>query len=200
MSLLTGFIEHGRPTALTVLALSLQLPKRCRTDSSTSLKTAKHGPIFLACCHAACFPSPLCFWLAFRVRSELPKRLEKCLPYPTLAQEIREMRPAPAQLRVHVIRVDFDSNDGIPADARDEISAELRSHVFEPDADSAYLKDLANEIAEVGVRLRDRGYFKATAIAKLTTLQTEGADMSVVVAISATPPCQHLLDSFSTLN
>src|SRR5206468_10693749 len=26
---------------------------------------------------------------------QLPKRLEKCLPYPTLAQEIREMQPAP---------------------------------------------------------------------------------------------------------
>ena len=118
---------------------------------------------------------------------QLPKRLEKCLPYPTLAQEIREMQPAPAQVSVHVIRVDFDSNDDIPADAQDEISAELRSHVFKPDADSAFLKDLANEIAEVGVRgaLRDRGYFKATATAKLTTLQTEGADISVVVAISA---------------
>ena len=117
----------------------------------------------------------------------MPKKLEKCLPYFTLAQEIREMQPAPAQVSVHVIRVDFDSNDGIPADAQDEISAELRSHVFKPDADSAYLKDLANEIAEVGVpeALRDRGYFKATATAKLTTLQTEGADISVVVAISA---------------
>jgi len=97
------------------------------------------------------------------------------------------MQPAPAQVSVHVIRVDFDSNDDIPADAQDEISAELQSHVFKPDADSAFLKDLANEIAEVGVRgaLRDRGYFKATATAKLTTLQTEGADISVVVAISA---------------
>ena len=131
------------------------------------------APLFLACL-------PCAF-------GQLPKRLEKCLPYPTLAQEIREMQPAPAQVSVHVIRVDFDSNDDIPADAQDEISAELRSHVFKPDADSAFLKDLANEIAEVGVRgaLRDRGYFKATATAKLTTLQTEGADISVVVAISA---------------
>jgi len=131
------------------------------------------APLFLAC-----LPCAL---------GQLQKRLEKCLPYPTLAQEIREMQPAPAQVSVHVIRVDFDLNDDIPADAQDEISAELRSHVFKPDADSAYLKDLANEIAEVGVRgaLRDRGYFKATATAKLTTLQTEGADISVVVAISA---------------
>src|SRR5207249_8766185 len=86
------------------------------------------------------------------VFGQLPKRLEKCLPYPTLAQEIREMQPAPTRVRVHIIRVDFDSNDGIPQDAQEEISAELRRRVFEPEADSAYLKDLANEIAEVPVR------------------------------------------------
>ncbi len=94
---------------------------------------------------------------------QLPKRLEKCLPYPTFAQEIREMQPAPAQVRVHVTRVEFDPNDDIPADAQDEISAELRSRVFKPDADSAYQKDLANEIAEIPVRgaLRNRGYFQS---------------------------------------
>lgn len=129
---------------------------------------------------------------------QLPKRVEKCLPYPTLGQEIREMQPtgpvAP-QVRVRVIRVEFDSKDGVPAGAREEISAELRNRnrVFEPDANTAYLNDLANEIAEVGVRgaLRNRGFFKATAMAKLTPLQSEGADISVVVSISATPGPQY---------
>ncbi len=124
---------------------------------------------------------------------QLPKRLEKCLPYPTLAQEIREMQPAPAQVRVHVTRVEFDPNDDIPADAQEEISAELRRRVFKPDADSAYQKDLANEIAEVPVRgaLRNRGYFKVTAIAKLTVLWSEEADVGAAVAISATPGPQY---------
>ena len=80
-----------------------------------------------------------------------------------------------------------------PADAQEEISAELRSHVFEPDAESPYLNDLANEIAFVPVMeaLRARGYFKATGTAKLTPLQTEGADISVVVTLSATPGLQY---------
>ena len=122
------------------------------------------------------------------VFGQLPKRLEKCLPYPTLAQEIREMQPAPARVRVHVIRVEFDSNDGIPADAQEEISGKLQSRVFEPALDSAYLNDLENEIADVGVRgaLRDRGYFKVIATARLTPLWREGTDISVVVTISAT--------------
>ena len=127
------------------------------------------------------------------VFGQLPKRLEKCLPYPTLAQEIREMQPAPARVRVHVIRVEFDSNDGIPADAQGEISGKLQSRVFEPVLDSAYFNDLESETAEVGVRgaLRDRGYFKATATARLTPLWREGTDISVVVVISATPGPQY---------
>src|SRR5437899_12868330 len=80
---------------------------------------------------------------------QLPKRVEKCLPYPTLAQEIREKEPPPRRVKVHVIRVDFDSNDGIPADAQDEISSELRNHMIEPDADTASLKDLATAASEI---------------------------------------------------
>lgn len=152
------------------------------------MKTAKHKPIFLCMIARRSLPvvmvlvafSPCAF-------GQSPERLEKCPTYPTSAQEIRDMQLAPTPVRVHVIRVDFDSNDSIPTDAQEEISAELRSHLFEPDADSVYLKDLANEIAEVPVMgaLRDRGYFRATATAKLTALHEKGADISVVVAISA---------------
>jgi len=56
------------------------------------------------------------------------------------------------RVRVRVIRVEFHSNDGIPANARREISTGLRSQVFQPAADTAYLDDLANEIAEVAVQ------------------------------------------------
>ena len=123
---------------------------------------------------------------------QLPKRLEKCLPYPTLAQEIREKQPEPKRVSVHVLRLDFDSDDGIPVDAQQEISDELRSRVFETESDSPYLKDLADEIAEVPVRaLRDRGYFKASATVKLTALQSDGEDISVVVTINATPGLQY---------
>jgi len=132
---------------------------------------------------AVCIPS------AF---GQLPKRVEQCLPYPSLAQEIREMRtgdPSPPRVRVRVTHVEFDSKDVLPANAQDEISAELQSHVFERDADTVYLNDLANEIAEVGVRgaLQNHGYFRATAAAKLAVLQTDGAEISVAAAIIAAP-------------
>lgn len=127
---------------------------------------------------------------------QLPKRVEKCLPYSTLAQETREMRPAdpaPPRVRVRVIRVEFDSKDDVPPDVREEISAGLRSHVFERDADAAYLEDLANEIAEVNARgtLQDRGYFTVIAAAKLVAIQAEGREVSDEVIISAKTGAQY---------
>ena len=94
---------------------------------------------------------------------------------------------------MHVIRVEFDSKDGIPANVREEISTELRSHVFEREANTAYLNDLADEIAEVGVggALQNRGFFRARAVAKLTALRSDGADIPVAITISATPGTQY---------
>lgn len=130
---------------------------------------------------------------------QLPKRVERCLPYPTLAQEIREMQSPDLvpRFKVHVIRVEFDSRDGVPADVREEISTELRSRVFRCvlrcDPETVYLYDLANEIAEVTVRgaFRDRGYFRVAAGAKLTPLKREGEDISVVASISVRPGPQY---------
>lgn len=127
---------------------------------------------------------------------QLPKRVEKCLPYPTVAQEIRDMQPvdpvAPA-VTVRVNRVEFDGHNGIPEDAKEEILEELRSHVFHRDAHTAYLDDLANEIAEVAVRggLQNRGYFKATPAAKLTITDDQGTEISVAAIISAEPGPQY---------
>ena len=127
---------------------------------------------------------------------QLPKRVEKCLPYPTLAQEIRDMQPvdpvAPA-VPVRVNRVEFDRRNGIPEGAKEEILEELRSHVLHPEAHAAYLDDLANEIAEVvvGSALQNRGYFKATPAAKLTISEDQGTEISVVAIISAEPGPQY---------
>ena len=126
----------------------------------------------------------------------LPKRVEKCLPYPTLSQEIKAAQPtepAPALVRVHVLRVEFNSDDGIPADVQEEISTELEKQVFGREANSAYLNHLAQEIGDVAVRkaFRNRGYFKVSDTASLTTLSSEGADIYVAAEVHATPGPQY---------
>jgi len=47
--------------------------------------------------------------------AQLPKRLERCLPNPTLAQEIRDMQKEvePKKVTLHVARVEFDPKSGI---------------------------------------------------------------------------------------
>lgn len=124
---------------------------------------------------------------------QLPRRVEKCLPYPTLAQEIRDMQPVPRHVSIRVIRVEFDSSYSVPADARDEILTDVEGHVFERNGGTAYLDDLANEIAEVPVRgaFQNRGYFKVMATAKLTPLQSEGEDIRVVASIGVTLGLQY---------
>jgi hypothetical protein len=94
--------------------------------------------------------------------AQLPKRLERCLPNPTLAQEIRDMQPEPQKVTLHVARVEFDQKSGIPMQLQREITADVRRGTFQEDEDSDYLKKAANEIAEVGVRgpLQNRGYFR----------------------------------------
>jgi outer membrane translocation and assembly module TamA len=139
---------------------------------------------------------PLLFVFLPSATGQLPKRVERCLPYPTLVQEIREMEapnPEPPRVRVHVIRVEFNPGDGILASVQGEISTHLRSQVFERNASATYLKELAEEIAEVGVvgALQNSGYFRARATAKLTALGGEGTDIDVAVAISVTPGKQY---------
>jgi outer membrane protein assembly factor BamA len=101
--------------------------------------------------------------------------------------------PVALAVTVRVNRVEFDKHKDIPEDVKGEISEELRSHMFHPEAHTAYLDDLANEIAEVAVRgaLQDRGYFKATAAAKLTTTDNQGSEISVAAIISAEPGPQY---------
>jgi len=128
--------------------------------------------------------------------AQLPKRVERCLPYPTLVQEIREMQtpePEPSQVSVHVTRVEYYPEDGIPASVREVISTQLRSEVFERYASTPYLQELAEEIAEVGVIgvLQNRGYFRARATAKLTALGSRGGDLDVAAAINVTPGTQY---------
>jgi len=129
------------------------------------------------------------FWCAMPSVAQLPKRLERCLPNPTLAQEIRDMQKEvePEKVTLHVARIEFDSKSGIPLELQREISARVVGATFEEDADTDYLKEAADEIAEVAVRgvLQSKGYFRVLLDAKLTALKVEGSSIQVAAVISA---------------
>ena len=93
----------------------------------------------------------------------------------------------PQKVSLHVERVEFDPESGIPVELQREISAKVKREGLEEDEDSDYLGEAAKEIAEVPVRavLQNKGYFRVLTDAKITVLKTDGLDIQVVAAVSA---------------
>ena len=99
--------------------------------------------------------------------AQLPRRLERCLPYPTLAQEIRAMQeetkppepePSPSP-RVVIASVQFAPRIYLPRPVRDRIARSIKSPRFYDDSELSWLA----EMQDVGIRgaLQDSGYFDA---------------------------------------
>jgi outer membrane translocation and assembly module TamA len=125
--------------------------------------------------------------------AQLPKRVEKCLPYPTLAQEIRDMQPTSSRMSVSVSRVEFGAMDDLPEDAKQEIVAKLRTQIFHPATGPAYIDDLTREIVEVPVMaaFQNRGYFKAQPAVHIEILNNQDSLITVSVTINVAPGPQY---------
>src|SRR5258708_16633476 len=115
--------------------------------------------------------------------AQLPERFKHCLPYPTLADEIAEMkastsRPKPKVIKFVVDEVEFDGAIHLPQDALTQLVAEIRGNEFEG---SGWL----NQIVEVTVRnaWQDQGYFTFHATAESRVLSTTTGIQHVSVTI-----------------
>jgi hypothetical protein len=101
------------------------------------------------------------------VRAQLPPRLEGCLPYPTLAEEIRNMTGTEAEETVKVKAtfedIRFEVSTRLPHDVQRELTTSILETEFTGEPDS-WLGDLE----EVGISgfLRNQGYFRAASRAK----------------------------------
>jgi outer membrane protein assembly factor BamA len=129
------------------------------------------------------------------IRAQLPPRLERCLPYPTLAQEIKEVHGtneenpefAPRQPRITIASVDFLGQTGLSKRAQERLVREfMRSRQPYYDSDA---KSLLDEFLEVGVTgtLRHRGYFHAKAEGEADLLSADALERrySFTVRIAA---------------
>ena len=101
------------------------------------------------------------------LHAQLPARLERCLPYPTLSQEISSMQektraqepePVPTP-RVIIVSIQFALVTHISESVRSRIIRSIKSPQFHDDAKMDWLE----ELQDVGIRgtLQDSGYFKA---------------------------------------
>jgi len=113
----------------------------------------------------------ICLWL-LQLCAQLPPRLERCLPYPTLAQELHAMNEQPKPLapeppptpKVVIAAIAFAPGTHIPPSVRDRIIGSIRSPQFYDDPDQSWLQEM-QEVGVLGVLL-DSGYYRATAKAE----------------------------------
>ena len=131
------------------------------------------------------------------VRAQLPQRLERCLPYPTLAQEIEAMRQdtesEASAPRIVFVSVDFQGETRLPQTLQTQLTTSLKRrraqfYGFDP-------APLLDEFQEVAVRgaLRERGYFRAQVDAESHLLSANPRERRYSVTFRVTNGLQYRL-------
>jgi outer membrane translocation and assembly module TamA len=133
--------------------------------------------------------------------AQVPRRLTKCLPYPTLEEEIEDMRaevrakmaangeaPLPAP-KVIIDEIKFDAPIHLPDSVRDELLNSIKEHEFA--ADSKWLE----EIEEVPIRgaWQDNGYFKVKVSAQALPLGGDATHQHYSVIVHVDEGLQYRL-------
>jgi len=164
-------------------------------------------------CALLCTTFALIF--ASPARAQLKRRLERCLPYPTLQEEIAEMNAeveekerraaimagyadthtsAPPERKVIIDDVEFAPPTSLPESTRAEIAADLKADPLSP---RSYDKKPggSSEFEEAGVRgaFQDRGYFKVLATAEVRSIRSDAEYDHVAVTIHAEEGPQYRL-------
>jgi len=116
--------------------------------------------------------------------AQIPARLKRCLPYPTLAEEVSQTisqnreEPGAAARSVVVDSVKLVGGASLPDDVRRKLVASV------PHA-GGFSPDWLREVEEVGARgaLQDAGYFKASVEAAAQTRSTDSASQHVAISL-----------------
>ena len=137
--------------------------------------------------------------------AQLPRRLEQCLPYPTLAEEIQDMReevqakmnpgasPLAPETGGSIEVIKFEGQVHLPAIVLDKLIAELKQHGF----GSGYW--WLDEIQEVPIRSawQDNGYFKVMTTAESHLIDGDFAHLYFSVTVHVDEGLQYRLANVS---
>jgi len=123
------------------------------------------------------------------VRAQLPQRLKRCLPYPTLADEISEMKANTPHPKVIIDDLKFDGAIHLPEEVLAQLVAEIKRHEFQTDS------DWLGDSVEVPVRnaWQGQGYFRALVTAESQVLSADSATRHVSVTVHVNEGPQYRL-------
>ena len=129
------------------------------------------------------------------VRAQLPRGLEKCLPYPTLAEEIRQMQEEIKQMqgetprpRVTIDTVTFQGAIHLPKPSTAQVAARFEHATF--DRDSSWLEALQEAVTDAW---QQHGYFYAKVSAQTRVLSGDSTDQRVSVTVHVDDGVQYRL-------
>jgi outer membrane translocation and assembly module TamA len=128
------------------------------------------------------------------VYAQLPPRLKRCLPYPTLADEIAETKAAeqakqlPAR-RILIDAIRFQGSFHLPKSLRALVVKSIRSHPLKE------RPGWLGEVTEISISgaLRDDGYFRVDTRATAQTLSEDAEIKHVALDVSVEPGPQYRL-------
>jgi len=124
------------------------------------------------------------------IYAQLPRRLKGCSPYPTLADEIKEMQaemavPLP---KVHVVSVSFVGADSLPESAKARMTH--RAEALHVDANSDWPLYVAEDAKQT---MQNYGYFNAAVRPKAHILSSGPAEEQASLTLSVTEGPQYRL-------
>jgi len=156
----------------------------------------RRGYLLLA---LACFTCvPFC---GLRASAQISRSLDRCLPYPSLADEIGDMREEvrakiaaaasvtslPRTIVIDDVR--FDQPTRMPDSVRERVVAELKLRMFE--ADSGWLEEIEN-VSIRGAWL-DAGFFKVAPTATVQVISVDPAVRHVLLTVHLDEGLQYRL-------
>jgi outer membrane protein assembly factor BamA len=119
---------------------------------------------------------------------QIPERLRRCLPYPTLADEIQVMKrevelketASVSQRKTAKINsVIFDGPTSLPDSTREKLITELKQREF--DAESDWIKEVTDVL--VRGKWQDEGYFRVNATAEAKVVGGDSTKQYVELAV-----------------
>jgi outer membrane protein assembly factor BamA len=137
------------------------------------------------------------------ISAQISRRLDRCLPYPSLADEISDTRAevgakifasegAPALTGTGTVVIDdvkFDGPTHLPGSVRERLVAEIKHRSY--DADSRWLEEVQD--GSIRDAWQDEGFFKVLPTARAQTVSTDRTVRHVLLTIHVDEELQYKL-------
>jgi hypothetical protein len=157
---------------------------------------AMHRGVYLRSVLVAQFT--LCFCPRF-LYAQLPPRVERCLPYPTFAEEMSapSQPPAPSP-EVAIASISFASGTNLPEPLRAEVVKAIKSLQPHDSADKSWVP----ELQQVAVHeiLLDAGYFASVVTVDATLVDEDSRRARYALTLHIEEGRQHTLDHVHIAN